>query len=99
MGTYSALPVVSSVKRLAVLWALSCYWQPGTSRNSNPRVHVAAWVDGLIFIMSTPEHCTCEGFAWGCRVCAEYHCRAVEVQSFCKEKAARQRIPLSEKGH
>ena len=62
-------------------------------------VHVAAWVDDLIFIMSTPEHGACEGFAGGCRVCAEYHGRALEVQRFWKEKAAKLRIPLSEKGH
>ena len=64
-------------------------------------MHVAAWVDDLIFIMSTPEHGPCEGFGGGCRVCAEYHGRAfkLEVQRFWKEKAAKLRIPLSEKGH
>jgi hypothetical protein len=29
-------------------------------------VHVAAWVDDLIFIMSTPEHGKCDGFEGGC---------------------------------
>ena len=62
-------------------------------------VHVAAWVDDLLFIMSTPEHGACDGFAGGCRVCAEYHGRAFEVQRLRKEKAAKLRIPLSEKGH
>ena len=60
-------------------------------------MHVAAWVDDLIFIMLKPEHGGCEGFAGGCRVCAEYHGRALEVQHFWKEKAAKLGIPLSEK--
>jgi hypothetical protein len=29
-------------------------------------IHVAAWVDDLIFIMATPEHGECAGFAGGC---------------------------------
>jgi hypothetical protein len=38
-------------------------------------VHVASWVDDLIFIMSTPEHGDCAGFVGGCPVCTEYHGR------------------------
>jgi hypothetical protein len=43
-------------------------------------VHVASWVDDLIFIMSTPEHGECAGFVGGCPVCTEYHGRALKVQ-------------------
>jgi hypothetical protein len=62
-------------------------------------VHVAAWVDDLIFIMSTPEHGECAGFDGGCEVCAEYHGRAVVVQELWRRKAAKLNIPLSAKGH
>ena len=62
-------------------------------------VHVAAWVDDLIFIMATPEHGECEGFEGGCPVCAEYHGRAVQVQELWQRKAAALNIPLSGKGH
>ena len=62
-------------------------------------VHIAAWVDDLIFIMSTPEHGDCLGFAGGCPVCVEYHGRAVAVQQLWVEKARRLNIPLSAKGH
>jgi len=62
-------------------------------------VHVAAWVDDLIFIMQTPEHGDCNGFEGGCEVCAEYHGRAVLVQDEWRKKAARLNITLSEKGH
>lgn len=62
-------------------------------------VHVAPWVDDLIFIMATPEHGACNGFERGCPVCAEAHCRAVEVQRLWTEKARKLNIPLSAKGH
>jgi hypothetical protein len=62
-------------------------------------VHVAAWVDDLIFIMQTPEHGDCDGFEGGCEVCTEYHGRAVLVQDEWRKKAARLHIALSEKGH
>ena len=62
-------------------------------------VHVAAWVDDLIFIMQTPEHGDCDGFEGGCEVCTEYHGRAVLVQDEWRKKAARLHITLSEKGH
>jgi hypothetical protein len=62
-------------------------------------VHVAAWVDDLIFVMNTPEHGDCPGFEGGCEVCAEYHGRALEVQAMWRRKAAALNIPLSEKGH
>ena len=62
-------------------------------------VHVAAWVDDLIFVMSTPEHGICEGFAGGCVVCQEYHERAVGVQTRWTQLAAELKIPLSGKGH
>jgi hypothetical protein len=32
-------------------------------------VHVASWVDDLIFVVSTPEHEECAGFVGGCPVC------------------------------
>ena len=54
-------------------------------------VHVAASVDDLIFIILTPEHGACEGFAGGCRVCAKYHGRALEVQHFCQFSGRRRR--------
>ena len=44
-------------------------------------MHVAAWVDDLIVAMSTPEHGACEGFADGCRVCAEYQLLAARTAS------------------
>ena len=62
-------------------------------------VHVAAWVDDLIFTMRTPPHGDCAGFEGGCEVCAEYHGRALHVQELWREKARRLNIPLSEKGH
>jgi len=62
-------------------------------------VHVAAWVDDLIFIMKTPEHGECAGFEGGCPVCQEYHDRALDVQRLWQDKARRLNIPLSEKGH
>jgi hypothetical protein len=62
-------------------------------------IHVAAWVDDLIFIMSTPEHGECAGFAGGCPVCEEYHGRAVKVQEMWREKARNLNLPLSAKGH
>ena len=62
-------------------------------------VHVAAWVDDLIFIMQTPEHGDCAGFIGGCAVCAEYHGRALAVQEVWKQKAAALNIALSDKGH
>ena len=62
-------------------------------------MHVAAWVDDLIFIMSTPEHGECAGFEGGCEVCAEYRGRALKVQEMWQEKARRLNIPLSAKGH
>ena len=62
-------------------------------------VHVAAWVDDLIFIMSTPEHGECAGFEGGCAVCVEYHGRALAVQDLWRKKAAKLNIPLSAKGH
>jgi hypothetical protein len=62
-------------------------------------VHVAAWVDDLIFVMRTPPHGDCAGFEGGCEVCAEYQGRALRVQELWREKARRLNIPLSEKGH
>jgi hypothetical protein len=62
-------------------------------------IHIASWVDDLIFIMSTPEHGECEGFAGGCAVCSEYHGRALKVQEMWREKARKLKIPLSAKGH
>ena len=70
------------------------------ARLPNP-VHVAAWVDDLIFIMSTPEHGDCEGFEGGCSVRAEYHglAPAVKEMSRWRRKAAKLSIPLSDKGY
>ena len=62
-------------------------------------VHVAAWVDDLIFIMSTPEHGECDGFEGGCAVCGEYYGRALKVQEMWQAKARVLNIPLSAKGH
>ena len=62
-------------------------------------VHVAAWVDDLIFTMKTPEHGDCPGFEGGCAVCQEYHGRAMDVQKLWQDKARRLNVPLSEKGH
>ena len=62
-------------------------------------VHVASWVDDLIFIMSTPDHGECAGFEGGCSVCMEYHERALQVQEMWHAKARRLNIPLSAKGH
>ena len=65
------------------------------ARLSDP-VHVAAWVDDLLFIMSTPEHAECAG---GCAVCVEAHGKALRVQEAWLEKARALNIPLSAKGH
>ena len=62
-------------------------------------VHVASWVDDLIFIMSTPEHGDCAGFTGGCAVCEEYYGRALRVQALWQDKARKLNIPLSAKGH
>ena len=62
-------------------------------------VHVAAWVDDLIFIMSTQEHGDGAGFEGGCEVCAEYHVRALKVQEMWQEKTLLHNIQLSAKGH
>jgi hypothetical protein len=63
-------------------------------------VHVASWVDDLIFIMSTPEHGGCAAFVGGfCPVCTEYHGRALKVQEMWHAKARKLNIPLSAKGH
>jgi hypothetical protein len=62
-------------------------------------VHVAAWVDDLIFIMATPEHCECAGFEGGCAVCGEYYGRALKVQEMWQTKARSPNIPISAKGH
>jgi hypothetical protein len=62
-------------------------------------VHVASWVDDLIFIMSTQEHGECAGFEGGCPVCTEYHGRALQVQELLHAKARKLNIPLSAKGH
>jgi hypothetical protein len=62
-------------------------------------VHVAAWVDDLIFIMSTPEHGECDGFEGGCAVCGDYYGRALKVQEMWQAKASVLNIQLSAKGH
>jgi hypothetical protein len=62
-------------------------------------VHVASWVDDLIFIISTLEHWGCTGFEGGCSVCAEYRGRALKVQELWHTKARMLYIPLSAKGH
>jgi hypothetical protein len=62
-------------------------------------VHVASWVDDLIFIMSTPEHGDCAGSVGGCPVCTEYHGRALKVQELWHAQARKLNIPLSAKGH
>jgi hypothetical protein len=62
-------------------------------------VHVASWVDDLIFIISTPEHGECAGFDGGCPVCTEYHGRALKVQELWLSKTRKRNIPLSAKGH
>jgi hypothetical protein len=64
-------------------------------------VHVASWVDDLIFIimMSTPKHGDCAGFVRGCLVCTEYHGRALKIQELWHAKARKLNIPLSAKGH
>jgi hypothetical protein len=58
-------------------------------------VHVAAWIDDLIFIMSTAEHGECNGFEGGCAVCGEYYGRALKVQEMWQAKASVLNIPLS----
>ena len=68
------------------------------ARLSDP-VHVAAWVDDLLFSMSTPEHAACAGFDGGCAVCIEAHSKALEVQEAWLEKARALNIPLSAKDH
>ncbi len=55
--------------------------------SSTEPVHVAAWVDDLIFIMATPEHSECAGFEGGCAVCGEYYGRALKVQEMWQAKA------------
>ncbi len=62
-------------------------------------VHVATWVDDLIFIMSTPEHGECACFVGRYRVCTEYHGRALKVHQLWHAKARKLNIPLSAKGH
>ena len=62
-------------------------------------IHVASWVDDLIFIMATPEHGECAGFDGGCPVCEEYYGRALKAQQLWVEKAKALKIPLSAKGH
>ena len=42
-------------------------------------IHVAFWVDDLIFIMSTHEHSDCD-FKDGCAVYGEFYGRALKVQ-------------------
>ena len=51
-------------------------------------VHVAALVDDLIFIMSTPEHMECACFEGGCQICAEYHRASGAVQGPCVTAAS-----------
>ena len=60
-------------------------------------IHVASWVDYLIFIMSTPEHSDCVGFKGGCAVCGEFYGRALKVQEMWL-KARALNMPLSTKG-
>ena len=60
-------------------------------------IHVAFWVDDLIFIMSTPEHSDCVGFKGGCAVCWEFYGRALKVQEMWV-KARALNMPLSTKG-
>jgi hypothetical protein len=62
-------------------------------------VHVASWVDDLIFIMSTPEHGECASLEGGCPVCMEYHGRALKVQELWHVIAHKLNIPLSAKGN
>ena len=57
-------------------------------------MHVASWVDELIFIMSTPEHGDCAGFVEGCVVCEEYYGRALRVQVLWQDKTRKLNIPL-----
>jgi hypothetical protein len=63
-------------------------------------VHVALWMDDLIFIMSTTEHGSapaskCTG---GCSVCAKYYGRALKVQELWHAKACKLNISISAKG-
>ena len=60
-------------------------------------IHVAFWVDDLIFIMSTPEHSDCVGFKGGGAVCGEFYGRALKVQEMWL-KARALNMPLSTKG-
>ncbi len=63
-------------------------------------VHVASWVNDLIFVMSMPEHGDCAGFEGGCAVCGEYYGCALKVQEMWQAKAGALNIPLSAaKGH
>ena len=59
-------------------------------------IHVAFWVDDLIFIMST-QHSDCVGFKGGCAVCGEFYGRALKVQEMWL-KARALNMPLSTKG-
>ena len=63
------------------------------------QLHVAAWVDDLLLIMSTPVHVECAGFDGGCEVCVESHGKALKIQEAWLEKARALNIPLSAKGH
>ena len=60
-------------------------------------IHVAFWIDYLIFIMSNPEHSDCVGFKGGCAVCGEFYGRALKVQEMWV-KARALNMPLSTKG-
>ena len=62
-------------------------------------VHVAALVDDLLFIISTPEHAECACFDGGCEVCDEAHGKALKIQEAWFEKARALNIPLSAEGH
>ncbi len=62
-------------------------------------VHVASWVDDLIFVMSTPEDGECACFESYCEVCWEYYCHALKVQELLQAKARALNIPLSAKDH
>ena len=53
----------------------------------------------MIFVMSTPEHGECASSEGGCKVCAEYHGRALKVQEMWQEKAQWLNFPLSAMGH
>ncbi len=63
------------------------------------QVHVASWVDDLIFVMSTPEHGKCADFKGGFAVCGEHYGSALKVQEMWQVRARALNIPLSAKGH